>query len=466
MVSMIVLARVLTPADFAAAGIAATAAGTISVVSGTGFSQAAVASESLDEEQIDTLLWFTLALNAGVAVAVCAASPLLARYYAKPDLWLPICGCSLGLLTGVPGGVVEVKLLRAMQFDRLAFLASLGALVAAFLAVSLALSGVGMWALILPAPLAGVMTALIGCRLAGIRPGFRYRWGSIRSFTKTGFSLQSSRLVQFLADNVDYMVLGRVFSKPVFGQYYFAFERSRWLGNILEPPMTAPIYPALVLARVRPDDFKRLVLRTTTLTWSVLAMVQLPLLVAAPIVIPFVFGQQWTPAVVAFQWFAVATLVKAASGPSVLALLAQNRAIFFFYYNLLRLIPTACVVLFVAGQGRSLNSVATGVALVTAASLCGLAVATHRAIGIRFSEMGRAYGPILLGFGGAAAAWWACRATGLLVGYVLREGFESIVVTGVFGGIVICSSSDLRGYLRRTALATAVRLCISTPTAE
>src|SRR6266850_2987771 len=99
--SMVVLARLLVPADFGLVGMVTACTGFLGLFGDLGLSIVAVQRTSISREQNSTLFWINLAVG-GTLAAVCAAlAPILTNFYHEPRLfWLTVVNGAGFLLGG------------------------------------------------------------------------------------------------------------------------------------------------------------------------------------------------------------------------------------------------------------------------------------------------------------------------------------------------------------------------------
>src|ERR1700704_530687 len=79
--SMMVLARLLVPADFGLVGMATACTGFLELFRDAGLSQATIQRASISHEQTSTLFWINVVAGAILAASCAAIAPILAAFY-------------------------------------------------------------------------------------------------------------------------------------------------------------------------------------------------------------------------------------------------------------------------------------------------------------------------------------------------------------------------------------------------
>ncbi|QLQ08355.1 MAG: oligosaccharide flippase family protein [Anaerolineae bacterium] len=86
LLSAIIVARLLTPNDYAIAGLALSVMGLFNVLTAQGFGQALVRRPQLTPLTVHSVFWFTLLQGLVLAGAAVVAAPLIAQFYHQPDM--------------------------------------------------------------------------------------------------------------------------------------------------------------------------------------------------------------------------------------------------------------------------------------------------------------------------------------------------------------------------------------------
>ena len=94
-----VLARLLTPADFGLIAMVVAVTGFAALFKDAGLSMATVQREHITHEQVSTLFWVNVALSIIVMLVVAALAPAIAWFYGKPELtWITLALASAFIL--------------------------------------------------------------------------------------------------------------------------------------------------------------------------------------------------------------------------------------------------------------------------------------------------------------------------------------------------------------------------------
>lgn len=360
--SMVVLARLIPPAQFGHFATASLVSG-FGAASVTAITTALVQRPTLEREHLQAA--HALALAAGL---VLAGLTLLAADFIIDPTFGPGTASAVrlsapGTFVAAAGAVPFAVLQRRLEFRRLSVNDIVGSAFRSFGSVALALIGLDAGALVLGMVAATAAQTAMAWRWAP-PPLPRPRWRPTRELLHNGAPNWLAAVSWIGFANCDYAIvgarLGAVQSGLYFRAYTLAVEYQKKVSNV------ASTLGLPVLARTRnSEDLGELRAQMVSLLTVLLFPCLVLLAVLAPVAVPVVFGPEWAPAVVPTQILAVggaATLVIDAVGTTLMAS-GRSRAVLGFGWG--HFVTYAVAVWFVAPLG--LTGVAAAAAGVHAA---------------------------------------------------------------------------------------------------
>jgi O-antigen/teichoic acid export membrane protein len=399
-VSMIVMARLVPPAAFGAFAVASVVSMLAGALGGDGLGAALVQRGELRRAHQESAMFLALAAGAAAALLTLACIPLADALFggAVADL-LPLAATFFPV-TAV-AAVSQSVLERRLDFRRVAAIDAAAALAGAAAAVGLAVAGLDASALLLGA-LAG-QVALAALLLAAVRPPRPWpHRRELREIVSFGLPNMAAGAASIGAQNVDYAVLAARASPATVGFYWRGFrlgvDGQRKLSGVLMR-IALPLYARSESADDRRALRARIVRLQTLLLFPLLA----GLILLAPVLVPALFGERWTPAVVPTQLLAVAGMVSAAQtgiGPLVAAV---GRPDALLRWNLTNICALSVVVYLAAPEGLTAVCVAV-VGLRLVRFWAAHEFLLRRLVGIPVSRMWRDSGPALVAAAIALAA--------------------------------------------------------------
>jgi lipopolysaccharide exporter len=322
--SIVVLARLIVPAEFGRYAVALIAQEVAYVIVAGGLSSALVQRKSVDREHLQTGM--ALGLIAGVALAaltLVAASLIVTPIFgARTALFVRLLAplCLVSSLSTVPMATLR----RRMAFRRVSEIEVLSTIIRVAVCIGLALVGLSGEALVLGV-LVGSLVAAIIAWVSAPPPAPRLHRAASRELLNYGLPLSLATIGWVGFSNVDYAIIGARLGALQTGLYYRAYTIAVEYQGKVSVVMSQVGFP--VLARTRDaEELTRLHRQMVRLLTIMLFPLLVLLSITAPVLIPFVFGARWTAAIVPVQILAVggaSTLVIDAAGT---VLMAKGRA--------------------------------------------------------------------------------------------------------------------------------------------
>jgi PST family polysaccharide transporter len=250
--AQIILAWILSPADFGKVGVALAVATMVSACFNFGLEDVLLQRHRAIRLWAGTVFWLSLAIGLAGGLILLVAAQVSARAYHDPQLAglisIAALGAPIASLETIPGTIIR----SSLNFRVLA-LAALGeALAVGAMSIALAVAGFGPYSLVLPSPLAAagrvcVLWWIARPKIAG--RGVQRRWPML--MPSAGASL-GTRLLLIMISQADYIVLGFVAGEIEVGIYFFAFKLAIQPLRMLAGSMTSVLFPALVQYRDEP----------------------------------------------------------------------------------------------------------------------------------------------------------------------------------------------------------------------
>lgn len=290
-VSTIVLARLLTPADFGVVAIASIVLGLASVMIDFGIQVAVVQLRHLESEDIDTAWTLRLLQNAAIAAILVISSGWVADHYHDPRLGpvLVVLGCSY-LLDGFTGMGPVIFQKRQQYAREVAFyvLRRAGGLV---VTIFLALWLRDYWALVIGTLLSITIGVALSYAMHPVLPRLTLaRW---RHFVGASMWLSLHTIGGYASQQLDKLIVGRRDGSSMLGAYSLADQIAAMPTSELLAPMSRALFPAMAGAQ---DDLVRLQ-RLFLSALGIQATLALPaavgLALVASDVVAVTLGQKW-----------------------------------------------------------------------------------------------------------------------------------------------------------------------------
>ena len=355
-VALIYTLALVTPADLGLASIVLAVIAILSAVTELGLGVALVQAKDPTKKQIDSLFWLSFVVSAGFYLLVFAAAPLVAWFYDDTRLTALLQVQGLNLVIFSFFFVSRTMMQRDLQFGRLALIENSSLLLASGSMVFLAWKGYGVWAFVIAEVVNRAVQALACQACRPYLPRLRFRLDDIRSMLGFGLYATGSRLLYNFYTNIDYLIVGKVFSGEVLGIYTLAYRIVSDPVRALAAIVNQVAYPAF--ARLQ-DQLERLRLYFFTvarLSMTLIGTLFMILVVYLDQVLLLFDYHEWMNAVPLVYVFAFLGLIRSVAPlvPQLLNAVGRARLNFLYALSCSVLMPIA----FLVGSAFSITGVA------------------------------------------------------------------------------------------------------------
>jgi O-antigen/teichoic acid export membrane protein len=430
----VVLARLVSPADFGLMSMAFLVAYLAILVSDLGVGAALVQRREVRPAHVSTA--FTVSSLFGIALAVLtvAVARPLAAFFGEPRLAAVLAVVSLTFVCKGVQGVPRDLLRRSLYFVPYTAAAAIALAAGIVVGVVAAVMGAGVWALVLYTTVesvAGMVLSLLLAWRAGVwSPAIGVDRCALREIGGFAGYMVGARGLVYAQNTADNVVVGRMLGTTALGFYGLAYRTMLVPVQKIADIVTSVSMPALAMMQ---DDEQRL--RAAYLRCQrAAALVSFPLsfgvVATSPLAVPALLGARWTPAVSTVQ-------VLALNGPRVVigrlvsALLQATGRPGWDFWLLGASVPIS-IAAFIVGARHGIVGVAVGVTVAGTLVFAGQLVLAARTLRTSVVALIRSVRSIL-----AASAAMVCAVV-LLQAMVPGTTPQGITLTGtiLLGAVV------------------------------
>jgi lipopolysaccharide exporter len=295
-VSLLVLARLLVPADFGVVAAVVVLLGFIELAGDAGMKASVVYEQERGiTDRVQTAFTLSLIVSIVLAALGIALAPVIAGFFRMDEhTWLFRLASVSVLFTGL-GNVQDGLLQRDMRFRKRLASEAVRSGVRAAVSVALALAGLEAASLVWGMLAGSAAWMVVLTVMTGIRPTLRIDREAARSMGAYGANSALLGMVVAVVSRLDVVLIGRLLGERALGLYTVAFRVPELAIQAVAWQLSAVAFPALSRKRVADaGGLRAATLRLVRIQalYVVPAAVLLAVL-AAPLVATL-FGSAWT----------------------------------------------------------------------------------------------------------------------------------------------------------------------------
>ena len=309
LVSVVILARLLTPADFGIVAMGFLLMGLIDGFAELGTGMLLLRQREVTRADCDTAWTLGLIQGALVGVALVVSAPFAVQYFSEPRLLPVIFVLALCSIIGATGNIGVTLVRKELDFAKDFRYGVYGKLVTFFATLAFAVMQRDYWALVLGSVVGTLAGVALSYRMHPYRP--RLSLERARQYLSFSISVVSSNVARFLKAKVDVLVIGGSTNAALLGSYNVASELASMATQEIVIPVWRGLFPTF--SKIAHDHDRFIAAYGHYLsTMAVLCFpLGLGLWVVAEDFVMVVLGNQWKAAVPILKWLAVCATIGA-----------------------------------------------------------------------------------------------------------------------------------------------------------
>ncbi len=324
LVTALILARLLGPADFGVANQAIVTVTLVALLATFGLVPVLVQRPDLGERHRHAAAWLSAATGTAAAAVTFATAGPVAALFDSPELVAVMRVLSLLVLLKAVAVTPTALLMRDLRFESLARAELAAAVGGALVGIAGAAAGARYWAPV--AQMLATDTILVALLVRVERPRLgptdRAAVGDIARF---GGAVVSTNAVNYASNNGDNLLIGAVLGRTPLGLYALAYRVLSIPLQVVGQTVSRTVLPAFSRAQ---DEPRRVADLYATSMRGVAVLITGPLVLvalAAGDAIPWVFGPEWRGAVTATRWIAIAGILRLVFGAAGTLMVSVGR---------------------------------------------------------------------------------------------------------------------------------------------
>ncbi|QQG40486.1 MAG: lipopolysaccharide biosynthesis protein [Candidatus Levyibacteriota bacterium] len=309
-----ILARILTPAQFGVYGIAALALSFLDVLTETGVNVILIQEKDDIDRHISSAWIVSIARGILMSGVILVMAPFVAGFFQSPDsLFLLQLISIVPLLRGFINPSV-VKFQRDLQFKKEFLYRSVLFVIDAGTAVAVAFATHQAASIVVGLIVGVVVEAVLSFVVAKPRPTLRFENEYIAKIFHRGKWVTLSGVFQYLFQNVDNIVVGKLLGTGSLGLYQLGYSISILPISEVADVVSRVTFPVYTKIADDTDRLRKAFMRTVMIIACVTIPFGIILFFFSEQLITLVFGKQWVGVVPALRVLAIFGVIRAVFG--------------------------------------------------------------------------------------------------------------------------------------------------------
>ncbi len=245
MVVTIILARILTPDDYASISIITIFFNFCNVLITGGLNTALIQKKDSDDLDFSTVTLATLVMSALIYIIMFFSAPGISSLYNQPILIPMIRIMSITLFINGIHSIAAAKVSSQLNFKTFFFATLSGSIISAIIGITLAKSGAGAWALVAQQMSSGLINTIILIALTKMKISVKFSYSRFKGLFSYGSKIFAASIISIIYDELKPLIVGVKYSGADLAFYNKGRSFPATLNNSICNTLSAVLFPVI-----------------------------------------------------------------------------------------------------------------------------------------------------------------------------------------------------------------------------
>lgn len=289
----ILLARLLTPAEYGVVGIIMIFITIANVVVQNGFSTALIQKRNADDTDFSSVCYFSLFAALVMYGLLYMAAPYIAVFYQIETLRPIVRILSIVLFPGAVISVQTAYVSRNMEFKGL-FMSTLAAsFVSGVFSIVMAYRGFGVWAMVGQQVIYYFILMVVLMFTVSWKPKVCFALERVKGMFAFGWKLLCASLLDTVFNNLYGLLIGKIYNEELLGSYNRGEQFPKLIATNLGAAIQAVLLPAFSAKQDETALLKKMMVRAIRLSSFVVLPMLLGLFAVGDNLVRALLGEKW-----------------------------------------------------------------------------------------------------------------------------------------------------------------------------
>ena len=297
----LVLARLLTPAEYGVMAMIAIFIAISNSIIDSGFSNALIRKTHVERVDYNTVFYFNLTVSILIYIFLYLAAPIISVFFKEPILVEVTRVMGWILIINALAIIPRTQFVRDVNFKTQTKVSLISSVSSGFIGIGMALGGLGVWSLVGQQLSRQLLNTLFLWIYSKWHPVWEFSMKSFKELFGFGSKLLLSGLLNTAYNNIYYIVIGRFYTSVQLGQYTRAEQFNMIFSSNLTSVVQRVSYPVLSSIQEEPERLHEAYRKVIKITMLITFACMLGLAAVAKPLIIILIGEKWLPAVYFLQ---------------------------------------------------------------------------------------------------------------------------------------------------------------------
>jgi O-antigen/teichoic acid export membrane protein len=293
----IILARLLDPEDFGLVSVITIFVSFANILVQSGFNTSLIQKSKIKEIDYSTVFYFSFFIAAILYVLLFLLAPVIAMFYEQPQLTSILRVLSVTLFIGAVNSIQIAVISRNMQFKKLFYSSFLATLISGFIAILLAFSSLGVWALVIQQISYQFLVTFIMLFTVQWKPRIVFSYKRLKLLFNYGWKILATHLLSNIFLNIRSLIIGKLYSAETLGFYNRGMIIPSVLVSNIDGSIQSVMLPSYSSQQENKEIVKKMVRRSIMTSSFIVFPMMVGLAAVAEPFVSLILTDKWLQAV-------------------------------------------------------------------------------------------------------------------------------------------------------------------------
>lgn len=359
----IILARLLSPKEFGLIGMITVFITISQTFIDIGFTQALIRKKECNSTDYSTVFLTNICTSILLIITLNLLAYPISNFYQEPALGIVIRVISIIIFFNALSSINKTKLIKSLDFKSQTKITIISSILSGILAVFAALSGFGIWSLVIKTLLFSIISTILYWYYSFWKIELIFSKVSFQDLFSFGYKLTLSGIIDTMYRNLYYLIIGKCFSAVELGYYsradQFQSLPSQNLTSIIQRvslPVLASIQDERITLKL---SYQRLIKTTMFLTFIIMLVL---VAVSEPLILSLI-GEKWEKSIIYLQLLCFVGMFYPLQALNLNMLQVKGRSDLFLYLEIIK--KALAIPIIVIGISLGIRPMIIGMILIT-----------------------------------------------------------------------------------------------------
>ena len=250
----LILARLLSPADYGVVGMVGIFFAIAQTFIDSGFGSALIRKTDCSDADYSTAFYFNAIVGLLCCVILSCAAPFIADFFNTPILADIVVVMSVNMFIGSLSIVQGARLTAAIDFKSQAKISLVTTILSGILGITMAYNGFGVWSLVWQGVFSNILRTIFLLFVTRWYPKWQFSKESFKYLFNFGSKILTASLLHTIYSNMTTLIIGKYYTAKDLGYY----SRGESMANLPSTNITGILgsvtYP--ILSKIQDDDIR------------------------------------------------------------------------------------------------------------------------------------------------------------------------------------------------------------------